>query len=343
MIAYPLVACQSDADPQAGTDRQWGIATHVRPFENKDTTSRLRLNFGSYAGKQSVAKVFISYRRESASGEARAMHIELTSHLGRKSVVMDVDSFSIGRDFRAELQKELESCDVVLVLIDPRWIEARNKAGGRRLDEPTDFVRQEVEVALQRDITVLPVLLGGASPPQADQLPAELKELAFRNAFEISHSRWKSDIVEMLGRLRLIRVANSSPSNSPWSFTWYQMGTGIIASFLTPLTLGFQDFILLDPFVLSGSTIVSGVLCRYWPGADADWWKIGLMAMLFNVAVLLMMAAGVFKFYVVCILEARSYSCWRGGVEWPVTVTLLFLGATALAILLDRFFKSRRQ
>jgi hypothetical protein len=163
-----------------------------------------------------MTKVFISYRRETASGEARALYNELTTRLDKESVVMDVDSFALGRDFRKQLQRVLESCDIMLVLIDKHWIDATNEEGKRRLDDDSDFVRQEVEAALGRDIVVTPTLLGGAKLPSVEMLPAKIKDLAFRGAFEISHNRWDSDVKEMLRRLDLVigdRRDAATPSN----------------------------------------------------------------------------------------------------------------------------------
>jgi hypothetical protein len=126
---------------------------------------------------------------------------------------MDVDSIDLGRDFREVLQERLQSCDQMLVLIGPHWLDAKDAAGNRRLDQASDFVRQEIAAALKRKIPVTPILVQGAQMPAPEQLPEELKDLAFRNGFELSHNRWQSDIHEMVRRLGL-RTAEVRP-NSP--------------------------------------------------------------------------------------------------------------------------------
>jgi hypothetical protein len=141
-----------------------------------------------------MSTVFISYRRQTASGDARALFNDLVSRLGKTSVFMDVDSIALGRDFRSELQKTLESCGVMLVVIDRNWVEAKDEEGKNRLDNPNDFVRMEVEAALKRDIVVTPILVEGAHMPAAAQLPTEIENLAYRNAFELAHNRWESDV-----------------------------------------------------------------------------------------------------------------------------------------------------
>jgi hypothetical protein len=150
-----------------------------------------------------MSSVFISYRRQTAAGEARALFNDLVARLGQNAVFMDVDSISLGRDFRTELQKTLAACDVMLVLIDKDWAAAKDERGRVRLENASDFVRMEIETALKRDIVVTPVLLKGAQMPAAEELPAEISNLAYRNAFELSHSRWESDVREMIRRLNL--------------------------------------------------------------------------------------------------------------------------------------------
>src|SRR5205814_9887884 len=150
-----------------------------------------------------MGTVFISYRREITAGEARALFNELLGKLGKNSVFMDVDSIALGRAFRGALQKTLESCDLMLVLIGRDWAEVKDEEGRPRLHNPGDFVRLEIEAALKRDIVVTPILVQGANMPAPEQLPAEIRDLVYRNGFELSHSRWESDFTEMTRRLNL--------------------------------------------------------------------------------------------------------------------------------------------
>ena len=153
-----------------------------------------------------MGAVFVSYRRGDAEGQARALFNDLADLIGRESVFMDVDSIALGRDFRQVLQDRLGSCDVMLALIGPDWLDVKDASGKRRLESPTDFVRQEIAAALKRNIPVTPVLVRGAQMPAPEQLPDDLKDLAFRNGFELSHTRWESDVAEMTKRLGLARA-----------------------------------------------------------------------------------------------------------------------------------------
>lgn len=115
---------------------------------------------------------------------------------------MDVTAIQPGRDFRKAIDQSLAACRVLLALIGQDWLESKHAPGHRRLDDPNDFVRMELALALQRDIPVIPVLVRGAKVPQPEQLPDDLQELAYRNAVELTHSRWKSDVQVLIHALQ---------------------------------------------------------------------------------------------------------------------------------------------
>jgi hypothetical protein len=150
-----------------------------------------------------VSTVFISYRRENTAGEALLLFNELVARLGEGSVFMDVASIRYGRDFRKELEQRLASCDLVLALIGREWADVKDQAGRTRISNPDDFVRVEIETALKRDIVVTPVLVQDARMPAAEQLPSEIRDLVYRNAVELRHIHWKTDVEEMIRGLGL--------------------------------------------------------------------------------------------------------------------------------------------
>jgi hypothetical protein len=115
---------------------------------------------------------------------------------------MDVNAIQPGRDFRKAIDESILKCSVLLAVVGRDWLESKNASGQRRLDDESDFVRLEIASALQRDIPVVPVLVRGAKMPSADQLPADLRELAYRNAVELTHARWKSDVRVLIQALR---------------------------------------------------------------------------------------------------------------------------------------------
>jgi hypothetical protein len=138
--------------------------------------------------------IFISYRREDAEGQAGRLFDDLVQRFGEQAVFMDVAGIEPGRDFRKAIDEHVASCGVLLAMIGRNWTDAKDEDGNRRLDDPLDFVRLETASALKRDIPVVPVLVHGTQMPRADQLPADLADLAFRNAIELTHARWDSDV-----------------------------------------------------------------------------------------------------------------------------------------------------
>jgi WD40 repeat protein len=153
-------------------------------------------------GRTMAAKVFISYRRDDSAGQAGRIQDRLEREFGRDLLFMDVDAIPLGMNFVKVLHEEVAKCGVLLAVIGPNWLDARDEDGNRRLDNPTDFVRLEIAAALQRDIPVIPILLDGARVPKAAQLPKDLEELALRNGLDVRHASFHYDMDKLVGGLK---------------------------------------------------------------------------------------------------------------------------------------------
>ncbi len=140
-----------------------------------------------------TGKIFINYRRGDDPGFSQALYGRLESRFSTTQLFMDVDSISPGSDFVHVLDEQVAKCDVFLAVIGPGWINATNKNGARRLENPNDFVRIEIEAALKRGILVIPVLVNDAEMPTEADLVESLKPLARRNAVRLTHERFRSD------------------------------------------------------------------------------------------------------------------------------------------------------
>jgi hypothetical protein len=138
--------------------------------------------------------IFISYRRDDTEGEAGRLFDDLVRSFGEDSVFMDVAGINPGVDFRKAIDENVANCGVLLAVIGPSWCSIKDANGGRRLDDPNDFVRLEIGSALAREIAVIPVLVHDAKMPRPADLPESLKDLAFRNSVEVTHARWNSDV-----------------------------------------------------------------------------------------------------------------------------------------------------
>ena len=173
--------------------------------------------------------VFISYRREDSQGEALHLFNDLKERFGIDRIFMDITGIDPGKDFRKVIENAVTTCDVLIVMIGKKWIDAVDEEGKRRLEDPKDLVRIETTAALHRDVPVIPVLVQGAGMPRSEQLPAEIEALAWRNAFELRHNRWSVDVAELVTVLRKI-VPGSSPISSEEnkSQRWWQTVPGIL-------------------------------------------------------------------------------------------------------------------
>src|ERR1700730_11539903 len=122
---------------------------------------------------------------------------------------MDVDTIDPGVDFVEAVEEVVSACDVLIAVIGSRWLTSSDRRDSRRLDNPEDLVRLEIGTALKRDIRVVPVLVEGATMPEASELPDDLKALVRRNAWEIGHVRFNADSEHLIHAVqRALQKAN---------------------------------------------------------------------------------------------------------------------------------------
>lgn len=155
-------------------------------------------------------KIFISYRRNDAAYPAGWLFDRLADRFGVNRVFKDVDSIELGDDFVATITAAVESCAVLLAVIGIQWLEVTDEHGQRRLDDPKDFVRLEIEAALERDVRIIPVLVEGARMPRSEQLPTSLAKLARNQALELSPAHFGSDLERLLRALDRILAESAS-------------------------------------------------------------------------------------------------------------------------------------
>lgn len=149
-----------------------------------------------------MEEIFISYRRADTQAEAGRLFEHLEAAFGAGTVFKDVDSILGGKDFREVIEERLRSCKVVLALIGPGWLDARLPDGSRRLDDPEDYVRMEIETALEQGKLVIPVLVGETVIPPEEALPGSLKKLRHRNALNLRQDPdFKTDSERITGHI----------------------------------------------------------------------------------------------------------------------------------------------
>jgi TIR domain len=143
------------------------------------------------------SRVFISYRREDAGYAAGWLFDHLAARFGADRVFKYVNSIKPGDDFAAAITDAAGSCTVLLAVIGSRWLTLADMDGRRCVDDPADWARLEIEAALARGVRLTPVLVDGALMPLPEQLPASLGGLTRRQAVELSHARFSSDIARL--------------------------------------------------------------------------------------------------------------------------------------------------
>lgn len=164
--------------------------------------SELKAATQSKAAREATVSIFVSYRRVDSAEMTGFIAAALKQRFGEKGVFMDVDSIPVGVDFRAYIVATLRKCKACLVVIGPDWLETKGPSGTRRIDDPEDLVRIEVETALRLGVPVAPLMVRGAELPKPHMLPESVRELTDRNGLPIRpHPDFDNDIERLLTRL----------------------------------------------------------------------------------------------------------------------------------------------
>src|SRR5262249_31459156 len=142
------------------------------------------------------------YRRGDDQAAAGRLYDRLLQHFDREQLFMDVDAIEPGVDFVKSLDDQVAACIAFIAVIGPRWLNARNNDGKPRLDDPTDYVRLEIESALKRALRVTPVRGAGQSMRGLPDLPPPPQALARRNAVETPPPRFVTDCDALARRIK---------------------------------------------------------------------------------------------------------------------------------------------
>jgi hypothetical protein len=155
-------------------------------LEQKSTQDSHGVGLASAKNKTTRSpKIFISYRRSDSADVTGRIYDSLTRRFGTSAVFKDVDSIPPGADYKEHLEKAVGKCKIFLVVIGEKWLYTTDSMQNNRLQDPRDFVRIEIEAALNRNILIIPLLVRGASMPAEDTLPPSLQKLVYRNAIPI--------------------------------------------------------------------------------------------------------------------------------------------------------------
>jgi hypothetical protein len=235
---------------------------HVNPFSNAVEWVYLEERAEGPMG----GTIFINYRRDDSPGTAGRLRDRLADAFGPGSLFMDVDNIPAGVDFVDHLNAHVAVCDVFLAIIGPNWLNALGETGGRRVDNPDDFVRIEIAAALARNIPVVPVTIDGARLPKADELPDPLKPLIRRHAVEVRNAQFHRDaeaLIEQLHRTLGSDRVGPYGQRATVRFRWFSTRARITLAFAGALLLAC----LLGFYQMGVSVLAPGGVSKF----DGNW------------------------------------------------------------------------
>ena len=145
--------------------------------------------------------VFINYRGEDSYSYGALLHAELSRHFGAEVVFLDSESIPAGADYVAQLLGRVRQARVVLAVIGTRWLAVEGSAGGRRIDDPADWIRRELAEAFAAGVRVIPVLTDGAVMPTEAELPEDLRELGRCQFRRLRHRDAGADMERLVSDL----------------------------------------------------------------------------------------------------------------------------------------------
>lgn len=167
-----------------------------------------------------AGKIFINYRRDDSIAAAGRIYDSLKASFGGENLFLDVDNIPASADFAEHIEGKLAECDLVLALIGRSWLEARERGwwpwrNRRRIDNPADWVRVEIALAIKRGIPIIPVLIDGTPMPRDADLPANLRPLTRRNAVELRNVQFATDVQRLEAKIKEALAAHAARPIEP--------------------------------------------------------------------------------------------------------------------------------
>ncbi|MFJ4920710.1 toll/interleukin-1 receptor domain-containing protein [Streptomyces sp. NPDC088725] len=138
--------------------------------------------------------IFVNYRTGDEEGTAALIERDLSARFGSDRVFRASKSIAPGHRFPQELITAVRRCRVLLVVIGPRWTEARSADGGLALEDPEDWTCREILEAFESGALVIPVLVGRKTRLATADLPPALGELADCQYRRLDHRNDEADL-----------------------------------------------------------------------------------------------------------------------------------------------------
>lgn len=142
--------------------------------------------------------IFINYRRSDSAGHAGRIFDRLSAHFGPAQVFMDTTGdIPAGTPFKSEIAEALAQTTVLLVVLGPTWASTSDDRGPRIMQDG-DWVRVEIEAALERGLSIIPVLVNDARLPTERDVPPSLRPFLGINAITIADRVFAEDVQRLI-------------------------------------------------------------------------------------------------------------------------------------------------
>lgn len=188
-----------------------------------------------------MAGIFISYRERDSKAWALSLRDRLVEEFGEDRVFLDKDTLKAGK-WKDQIERALGDCNIVLVVIGRGWLLAQDEEGRQRLMSDDDVHRREIALALARqEVTVIPVLVDGASMPKPDELPENIRDLIQQQSRSISDNaaHRKVDLDGLSADIRRVGHFPLKPDPTPTPITLAKKHSGKVISALCLVALIF--------------------------------------------------------------------------------------------------------
>jgi hypothetical protein len=144
--------------------------------------------------------IFISYRRSQEANAIR-LYAHLSKRFGAHRVFRDDATIRPGEDYAERIMSEVSKCGIMLALIGPDWLGTTAVTRRKPINRPEDWVRREIEAALQENAWIVPVLVDEAKMPRPRDLPQSLRPFAWRHAYTLSPASFDRDVERLIQEL----------------------------------------------------------------------------------------------------------------------------------------------
>jgi hypothetical protein len=130
--------------------------------------------------------IFLSYRRDEDAHVAGRIFDHLEREFGEGRIFFDVEGIPLGTDFRNHIRTVILKSQALVAVIGRKWASRfRNYWSLPGSFRSIDYVRTEIELALEHNVRILPLLVDGAKMPNEQSLPSQISQICYFQAAPI--------------------------------------------------------------------------------------------------------------------------------------------------------------